>query len=61
VAFERASGALAVVKRHFGVIVGVGGLVMIALGLLIVTGEFTVLNAKANELLQGTGLSVSSV
>lgn len=60
-AFDRASNALAVVKRHFPVIVGVGGLVMIALGLLIVTGEFTVLNARANELLQGTGLSVSSV
>jgi cytochrome c-type biogenesis protein len=60
-AFERASSALAVVKRHFGLIVGVGGLVMIVLGLLIVTGEFTILNAKANALLQGTGLDVSSV
>jgi cytochrome c-type biogenesis protein len=60
-AFERASGALLVVKRHFPVIVGVGGAVMIVLGLLIVTGEFTILNAKANALLQGTGLNVSSV
>jgi cytochrome c-type biogenesis protein len=60
-AFDRASNALAVVKRHFSLIVGVGGLVMIALGLLIVTGEFTVLNAEANRVLQGTGLSVSSV
>ncbi len=56
-AFERTAGALDVVKRHFPVIVGVGGAVMIALGLLILTGEFTVLNAKANSLLQGTGLS----
>ncbi len=61
VAFERATGALAVVKRHFPLIVGVGGAVMIALGLLIVTGEFTVLNAKANALLQGTGLDVSGI
>jgi cytochrome c-type biogenesis protein len=60
-AFERMSGALAVVKRHFPVIVGVGGAVMIALGLLIVTGEFTVLNAQANSLLQGTGLNVSGI
>lgn len=60
-AFERATGALAVVKRHFPVIVGVGGAVMIALGLLILTGEFTVLNAKANALLQGTGLDISGV
>lgn len=61
VAFERMTGALAVLKRHFPVIVGVGGAVMIALGLLILTGEFTVLNAKANALLQGTGLDVSGI
>jgi cytochrome c-type biogenesis protein len=60
-AFERMSGALAVVKRHFPVVVGVGGAVMIALGVLILTGEFTILNAEANRLLQGTGLDVSKV
>jgi cytochrome c-type biogenesis protein len=60
-AFERMAGALAVVKRHFPVIVGVGGAVMIVLGLLILTGEFTILNAKANALLQGTGLDISGV
>ena len=34
---------------------------MITLGVLIVTGEFTTLNSQANELLQGTGLNVSSI
>ena len=42
-------------------IIAVGGVVMILLGVLILTGEFTILNAKANTLLQGTGLNVSSV
>jgi cytochrome c-type biogenesis protein len=60
-AFERATNALAVVKRHFPIVIGVGGAVMIALGLLILTGEFTTLNAQANTLLQGTGLDVSGV
>ncbi len=60
-AFERATNALAVVKRHFPVIIGAGGVVMIALGVLILTGEFTVLNAQANTWLQGTGLNVSSI
>ncbi len=60
-AFERMTEALAVVKRHFPVIIAIGGAVMIVLGLLIVTGEFTILNAKANTLLQGTGLDVSSI
>jgi cytochrome c-type biogenesis protein len=36
---------LAVVKRHFPVIIGAGGAVMIVLGVLILTGEFTVLNS----------------
>ena len=43
-AFERMAIGLNVVKRHFPVVIGVGGAVMIALGLLILTGEFTVLN-----------------
>jgi cytochrome c-type biogenesis protein len=60
-AFERMMDALAIVKRHFPVIIAVGGVVMILLGVLILTGEFTILNAKANSLLQGTGLSVSNV
>lgn len=60
-AFERATNTLEVLKRHFPLIIATGGAVMIALGLLILTGEFTVLNAKANALLQGTGLNVSNI
>jgi cytochrome c-type biogenesis protein len=46
-AFERMTSALTVVKRHFPVIIATGGAVMIALGVLILTGEFTILNAWA--------------
>ena len=60
-AFERMTTALAVVKRHFPVMIAVGGAVMIVLGVLIITGEFTVLNSEANKLLQGTGLDVSGI
>ncbi len=60
-AFERMTNALTIVKRHFPVIIGVGGAVMIVLGVLILTGDFTILNAKANALLQGTGLNVSNI
>jgi cytochrome c-type biogenesis protein len=49
-AFERATETLTVVKRHFPLIIGIGGAVMIVLGLLILTGEFTILNARASEL-----------
>jgi cytochrome c-type biogenesis protein len=50
-AFERMTGALGVVKRHFPVVIGLGGAVMIALGLLILTGEFTILNTWASKTL----------
>jgi cytochrome c-type biogenesis protein len=60
-AFERMTNALTVVKRHFPVLICVGGVVMILLGTLILSGEFTVLNTQANSLLEGTGLSVSSI
>lgn len=60
-AFERVTAALTIVKRHFPVIIAIGGAVMIVLGLLIVTGEFTVLNSKANELTNTLGLPSSSV
>jgi cytochrome c-type biogenesis protein len=60
-AFERMTSALAIVKRHFPLIIGLGGAVMIALGVLILTGEFTILNAETNALLHGTGLDVSGI
>lgn len=57
VAFERMTSALTVIKRHFPLIIAAGGAIMIALGVLILTGEFTALNSQANGLLHGTGLS----
>ncbi|MDQ6811310.1 MAG: cytochrome c biogenesis protein CcdA [Actinomycetota bacterium] len=61
IAFERMTNALGVVKRHFPVIIGFGGAVMIVLGVLILTGEFTVLNTKAQELTTSMGLPSSSI
>jgi cytochrome c-type biogenesis protein len=60
-AFERMTDALSVVKRHFPVIIAIGGAVMILLGVLIITGEFTILNSKANELTNSLGLPSGSI
>jgi cytochrome c-type biogenesis protein len=57
-AFERMTTALGVVKRHFPVIIGFGGAVMIVLGVLILTGEFTVLNSFVNRTLPFPGANV---
>ncbi len=50
-AFDRMTNALAVVKRHFPVVIAVGGAVMITLGLLILSGEWTTLNSWAQKAL----------
>ena len=40
---------LAVVRRHFPLVIAFGGAVMIVLGVLIVSGEFTTLNTWASK------------
>ena len=56
VAFSRMTTAFAVVKRHYGAIVAAGGLVLIAMGVLIWTDELTRLNAEAQRLMIDLGL-----
>ena len=48
-AFSRMTTAFAVVKRHYQLIVLVGGVILIAMGILMWTGEFTRLNAEAQN------------
>jgi cytochrome c-type biogenesis protein len=55
-AFGTVTSALTVVKRHYPVVIGVGGLVLIGMGVLIWTGEFTQLNITVNHWLQSLGL-----
>jgi len=56
VAFRRMSTVFVVVKRHYGVIVAIGGAILIAMGVLIWTGQLTRLNAEASNFLDGLGL-----
>lgn len=55
-AFGKATAALAIVKRHYPVVIGVGGAVLIGMGVLIWTGEFTQLNITVNHWLDSLGL-----
>jgi len=56
VAFSRMTTAFTAVKRHYAVIVAAGGVILIAMGVLIWTGELTQLNAEAQRLLSEIGL-----
>ena len=55
-AFGKVTTLLNVVKRHYPVVIGVGGAVLIGMGVLIWTGEFTQLNITVNHWLQTLGL-----
>ena len=50
------TSALGVVRRHYAVVISAGGVVLIGMGVLIWTGEFTQLNITVNHWLQTLGL-----
>jgi cytochrome c-type biogenesis protein len=56
VAFSRMTTAFAVVKRHYGAIVAAGGLILIAMGVLIWTDELTRLNVEAQRWMTELGV-----
>ena len=55
-AFGTATSAFAVIRRHYPLIIGLGGAVLISMGILIWTGEFTTLNVTVSNWLQSLGL-----
>jgi cytochrome c-type biogenesis protein len=55
-AFGTATSAFAVVKRHYPVVIGSGGAILMAMGILIWTGEFTQLNVTVSHWIQSLGL-----
>jgi cytochrome c-type biogenesis protein len=55
-AFGTVTSALTVIRRHYAVVIGAGGVVLIGMGVLIWTGEFTQLNITVNHWLNTLGL-----
>ena len=55
-AFGSATSVLSVVKRHYPVVIAFGGVVLVGMGILIWTGEFTQLNVTVSHWLQSLGL-----
>jgi cytochrome c-type biogenesis protein len=58
VAFTRMTGAFAVVRRHYRAIMATGGGILVAMGVLIWTGEIVALNIEAQRLLDRVGLDL---
>jgi cytochrome c-type biogenesis protein len=57
IAFSRMTTAFTVIKRHYQAIVAAGGLILIAMGILIWTGQLFQLNIEAQNWLSGLGLN----
>jgi cytochrome c-type biogenesis protein len=51
IAFNRATTAFSWVKRHYAVINGIAGVLLISIGILVLTGELFRLNIEAQKLL----------
>ena len=56
IAFSRMTTAFAAVKRHYAAIVATGGLILIAMGVLIWTDQLTQLNIEAQRWMSSLGL-----
>jgi cytochrome c-type biogenesis protein len=56
-AFSRMTTAFAVIKRHYAAIMAAGGAILIAMGVLILTGGFTELNIQAQKWTSDLGLN----
>ena len=56
-AFSRMTTAFAAIKRHYAAIMAVGGAILIAMGVLILTGDFAQLNIQAQKLTNDLGLN----
>jgi cytochrome c-type biogenesis protein len=56
-AFSRMTTAFAVIKRHYGIVMGAGGAILIAMGVLILTGGFTDLNVEAQKWTTDLGIN----
>jgi cytochrome c-type biogenesis protein len=57
IAFSRMTTAFTVIKRHYQAIIATGGLILIAMGILIWTGQLFQLNIEAQNWLSGLGLN----
>jgi cytochrome c-type biogenesis protein len=60
-AFSQMTTAFAVVKRHYQAIVAVGGVILIAMGVLILNGELTRLNIEVQSWLESSGIDFFNV
>ena len=58
ITFSRMTTAFAFVKRHYSAVIATGGVILIGMGILFITGEFFRLNIEAQKLTSELGLNL---
>ena len=58
VAFNRATAAFRWLRDRWTIVTAISGVVLIAMGVLLLTGELTRLNGEAQQALDSLGLNV---
>ena len=56
VAFDRATTAFRWLRDHYVLITAISGAILIAMGILLLTGEMTTLNDEAQQLMDKLGV-----
>ncbi len=56
IAFNRMATAFAAVKRHYNVIIAIGGVILIVMGVLVWTGELFRINIEIQKWFSESGL-----
>ena len=57
IGFSRATSVFAAIKRHYSAIIATGGAILVAMGVLVYTGELFQLNIEAQRFLDRLGLN----
>ncbi|MBV8734469.1 MAG: sulfite exporter TauE/SafE family protein [Solirubrobacterales bacterium] len=60
-AFEQMTSVFTAVKRHYQVVIAAGGVVLIAMGVLVWSGELFQLNIQAQQALNGLGINFFNI
>jgi cytochrome c-type biogenesis protein len=60
-AFERMTSLFGVIKRHYQIVIAAGGAVLIAMGVLVWSGELFQLNIQAQQALNALGINFFNI
>ncbi len=61
VLFERMTALFKAIKRHYQVVIAVGGAILIAMGVLVWSGELFQLNIQAQQAMNNLGINIFNI